>query len=132
MYRRQLRLSNYFEIVYANELDYLRDRCRELEETVASFSSGPESPFQARFPKPDFRKEDLTTFSSSGNDSYLKEYQTKNRWAGLTADQAFYLEVECLRRLDDIRKLNKFDHFPFPIIFEASEPNLTLRMSYCG
>lgn len=130
MYRRQLRLYRYFEVIYAYELEYLREHCRKLE----MFGSG--SPIKNSsltvFPRVSFTGKWAEGPNLSGNSVYVKRYQTKNRWGGLSADQAFYLEVVSLRRLNAVRECNKFCHFPFPILIEASESDVTIKISHCG
>ncbi|NWO07456.1 MAG: hypothetical protein HLX50_17730 [Alteromonadaceae bacterium] len=128
---RQLRLYKYFEVVYDHEMEYLRQHCRELER------GGGESLNTTRM-HPYFPKVEIDSSASyikphpQPERSYIKHYATKNRWAGLSADQAFYLEASSLQRLLDIRSSNQLHHFPFPVLKGVSEEKLTVEMSHCG
>ncbi|WP_144821943.1 hypothetical protein [Marinobacter piscensis] len=128
---RNLRLYKYFEYVYSNELDYLRQHCKDLEKSFEESKSITHKCLY--FPKVDFEKSTpYSEFCSGSENSYIKHYLTKNRWAGLSSDQAFYLEATSLKRLWDIREISRLPHFPFPVLHGVSEQEFIVKMSYCG
>lgn len=130
MYRRQLKLYRYFEVVYSNELAYLREHCRKIEMLGLGSPNSFES--NTLFPKISLTERWAENFHLPDNSIYVKRYQTKNRWAGLSSDQAFYLEVVSLSQLNAAKEFNRFHHFPFPILIEASELDFTIKISHCG
>jgi hypothetical protein len=123
-YKKKISVFRRWERVYAAELDYLRNYCASLE--AASREAGQAPPRAGwRFSEGRCVRNDLGHFSS-----FIKRAKTRNKWSGLSAKQAFYLEVECLERLRESSKSGG-DH-PFPIVARSDAYSLEIEMTDCG
>lgn len=127
MYEEQLQLHRYFEKVYGEELDYLRDHGRELEQILDSSGIN----FERRFPTSGMLPTCSPRSEPYKEEAFLKYYETKNRWAGMTAGQRLYLESWCLKRLNTAsEKDGGTPHFP--ILYKVDSELNSIEMSHCG
>jgi len=127
IYEDQLRLHQYFETVYGKELDYLRDRCCDLEIRLENSSPG----FERLFPTRSMLPTDLPGPGNCKEDTFQKYYETKNRWVGMTAGQRLYIESWCLKRLNtSCSKAVASAHFPK--LYRVSSESNAIEMSHCG
>lgn len=127
IYEDQLRLHQYFEAVFGKELDYLRDRCFELEEGQDSDAPG----FQRLFPTREMFPGNFADPQRCKEGTFLKFYETKNRWAGMTAVQRLYIESWCLYRLNTSPS-SDFDSAHFPELYSFDHELGSIEMSHCG
>lgn len=126
-YEDQLRLYRYFETVYGKELDYLRDRCCELEAELEKSRPG----FERLFPTQNMLTNGLPGTSNCKEGTFRKYYETKNRWVGMTARQRLYIESWCLKRLNTSSPKG-FESVYFPELYSVSTESSFIEMSHCG
>tara|TARA_R110000751_G_scaffold257401_1_gene356814 strand:- start:1465 stop:2289 length:825 start_codon:yes stop_codon:yes gene_type:complete len=125
-YKKKIKEYRRWEKIYAEELSYLRSYCARLEKSVEPpahdfLNSG------RRFEvAPAIFNEEVARYSFH----YQKVSRTRDKWSGLSAEQAFSLEVACLERLRSIKVGNSFH--PFPEILSGSPESLEIEMSHCG
>lgn len=128
--KKQVRLHRYFAAILGAELDYLRKHCRNLE--VSCQNPGDLTFRKLYFPYMEVLNCSSLSSSSSDVRNYKKEYVTKNRWAGISEEQAFLLEVFCLNRLKKRLGISNNKHYPFPEIVGVHERDLCVELSDCG
>lgn len=128
MYEEQLRLHRYFEEIYARELDYLRGHAKSLEIRLVEHGEGLSD--QRLFPE---IASAGNAFPVCPNNSHRKRYSAKNRWGGVDAEQAYFLETESLRRLALLKQeRGDKNSSPFPKLLSASNEDLSITISDCG
>lgn len=125
-YRKKISAFRRWEHVYSSELNYLRGYCASLERDGRENGNAP--------PRASWRfvagRRVLNEISADYAHFYLKLAKTRNKWSGLSADQAFFLEVECLERLRECSQPGKTH--PFPIVATSDPDTLEIKMTHCG
>lgn len=125
-YKKKIRAYRRWEVIYAEELDYLRDYCSRLERVAEQSGHEFVDPIRRFGVVPEVLNEEVCERAAF----YRKASRTRNKWSGLSAEQAFSLEVSCLERLRAVKDDAEFH--PFPEVRYSSRETLEIEMSYCG